>query len=538
MDKVKAAVRGSSGSSKPDRSSELGRIGEAVGGASDVIDVTHQELLDNRGRSKKDIKKVIDSESSESSESKYKHLLEKMKKMGSFGSGSGDHSKALQPDSSDTLAIEERSEQAKQTDRSTLTERVALLKADMPPFEKLQQFIKIYPEMKQLIQAVDETPEKHATITKKTFGEQLFGLPKKAVIEFNRTAVAMLSLEQVVNNRYGDFTACQKESERLTPESFGKIREHTLHTLGSPEALDAMDAYLSFNDLGKVSGVREEIEEKYGKHDDHDAVLATILKKHPDRVPSFQRLSPNYQDMILKSLDANFNLGQFVQAECPPASLEGVLHIKPETRSFLVIESRCDISGAIGQFVQNGSAIMTEPYFQAFQAAKESLEEAKPGDKPEQVYKNCLGKRAKLLGMPFENDQDYAAVRLACKLRATPADAGLVTAALEFLPEEPKNVLTKEALKKGTDDGKALLLTYEPAFLNNARKAVEPLLKEQGEENPSVKAMAYALRDLAKIYQEVRSTVPNSSENGVYTFDISARAREASEIKTLEETWW
>ena len=133
--------------------------------------------------------------------------------------------------------------------------------------------------------------------------------------------------------KYDDFTACQTDpSSRLTCESFKALQEYTEEILQCPEALDAMITWLAINDLGKVKSIKDFIDSREGKQSDHDAVLSKVLEKYPHLSPSFERLSRHYQDIIFKSLRANFSLGQFIQGENVPASLEKVRYLDSEAR--------------------------------------------------------------------------------------------------------------------------------------------------------------------------------------------------------------
>lgn len=410
---------------------------------------------------------------------------------------------------------------------STLAERIGVLKADISPLDKLRQLTEFYPEMKQLVQPLAASPEGNVTIANQTFGEQIFDLSNETVIEYNRTAICLCSLEQVIMGKYDDFTACQTDpSSRLTRESFKALQEYTEEILQCPEALDAMITWLAINDLGKVKSIKDFIDSREGKQSDHDAVLSKVLEKYPHLSPSFERLSRHYQDIIFKSLRANFSLGQFIQGENVPASLEKVRYLDSEAREFDMLYSLYDIAGALGQFVQNGSAVMIEQNFQVFKAAVDTLQETTMEEASDQIYAKFLRKRVEMLGLPFKNDQDYAIAQLVCMMPVNPLEAMIVADAFTKLPQEIKTILQTELVKKGTNDGKAIILYYAPAFLRNIRRTVEKRFKDQRETDPFRKVVEFSLHRLAEIYKEVRDNIPDSSENGIYVFDLADRAKE------------
>ncbi len=131
------------------------------------------------------------------------------------------------------------------------------------------------------------------------------------------------------------------------------------------------------NDLGKVKGVVKNIAEKSGIKDvDHDKLLFAGLSQHPEISPSFQKLSSRHKKLILNGLKTEFNIGQFIQGENVPASLEGLKGIDEESLKFYLLHALYDIAGAAGQSVQNGSVIMNEPTYENFRLAIDSPAEA------------------------------------------------------------------------------------------------------------------------------------------------------------------
>ena len=192
----------------------------------------------------------------------------------------------------------------------------------------LQETVAKYPEMAWLTGDVQATPEASVEAEDgKTFGEVLFsGADKASLTELNRTAVGLATLYWVLKDDYESFTACQKAS-KLTPESFKTLRDWTVGILPDDEAFDAMVVYTVINDLGKIQSVIEKARAMGIENVDHDKVLVAVLEQKPEISPSFQGLSSHYQNLILTGLRAEFNLGQFVQGENVPASLQKLVGI-------------------------------------------------------------------------------------------------------------------------------------------------------------------------------------------------------------------
>ena len=137
------------------------------------------------------------------------------------------------------------------------------------PIEDIKNLTSKYPEMDWLTGNIEATPE--ASVPDQgegTIGKQIFpNLDKKDLIEFDRTAVGIFTLHWAINGDYESFTACQKGSTKLSPESFAKLQKYTRSILQNPADIEAMETFMVINDLGKVEGVIETIAEKSGVRD-------------------------------------------------------------------------------------------------------------------------------------------------------------------------------------------------------------------------------------------------------------------------------
>lgn len=386
-----------------------------------------------------------------------------------------------------------------------------------------------YPEMGWLTGNVEATPE--ASLQDQvegTIGKHIFpDIDKKDLIEFDRTAVGLLTLHWVANGDYTSFTACQKGPTKLTPEGFTRFQEYTKSILQNSDDFEAMETFMVINDLGKVKGVVESIAEKSGARDvDHDKMLLVGLEQHPDISPSFQKLSPRHKDLLLNGLKTKFNIGQFIQGENVPASLEGLKGIDEESLRFYLLHALYDIAGAAGQSVQNGSVVMNEPTYENFRLAIDSLEKLGAGQTPDDAYDAYLAQKAEKFGFDISVPADRATTRICCMLRTSNTEqAREVSQVFAELPQNTRAILEDGLNMKGTDDGIATLIYYAPAFLANLQKK----FSESGEPDSSKKALALGLGTFARVFQEAKIANKGREENGVYTVMASPLAKVAAE---------
>lgn len=403
------------------------------------------------------------------------------------------------------------------------------------PVEVVREIAGKYPEMSWLTGRVNATPEaSHTAEAGKTLGEQIFpGMEKKQVTEFDRTAVGLLTMHWVVKGDYESFIACQKPDVRLTRESFDRLRTYTLGILKTPEDFEAMETFMVINDLGKIKSVIEDLAERAQVEDvDHDKILLVGLEKHPDISPSFSQLSKKHKEMILNGLRTKFNIGQFIQGENIPASLEGLKNIDADSLKFYLLHALYDIAGAAGQAVQNGSMVMNESTHQNFESAIAALEKVSQGASLVEVYDQYLGGKAEQFGFDMAQPADRAVTRICCMLRVASKEvAQNVKQIFETLPKNTKAILESDLNKNGVDDGYATLVYYAPALLVN-------LQKKFGEKDPATaldNALRLGLKAMARVFQEARIATKKRTGNGVFTVMADSMAKAASENPDLLE---
>ena len=354
--------------------------------------------------------------------------------------------------------------------------------------EMTQILLERYPELYWLTGDVNATPEWQTSNEASSVSEKMFG---QKHIEFDRTIVGIECLKHVMNGDYDKFTECQKESVKMTPENFKKLRDFTLGIIKTPQDADTILAYTMINDLGKIKEFVENIETITGKQvKDHDEALLIALKTIPEKIPSFERLSKNNQNDIINALDADFNLGQFVQGECLPANLSKIKTIGTRAMDLYLAHMFYDVAGAAGHVAPKGSLVMNDNVFNSYKQGIDSIREnVLNGEK--EIYDSLLQKKAQDYNLPMNSDYEKAIVRLALMSRAyTPKDAQEIKEAFSQLSKDEQQNLV-EGLSKDGISNKGILLYYSPAFIQNMINSTS---------DSKIEMLSKAYRVMSKIY--------------------------------------
>lgn len=365
------------------------------------------------------------------------------------------------------------------------------------------------------------TPELGGAIEgDRTVGQVLFPeLTKDQVKEFDRTAVGLLAFNWVMDGDYDSFTECQPENQKLSRESFQRLREFTRKIVPDDDARNAMNVYLVVNDLTKVNSVVEELEKRTGeKQIDHDVLLLDVLKNHKDLSPSFAALPSKYQELVINGLSAKFNMGHLSQAEGPAAIMTGLKDVDAESLNFYLVHVLYDTAGVVGHIKQNGSLVMNEPTFRNMEMAIEAIDYLRSGHTETESYDHMLEARSKDWDLDInKNPADKAVARVACMLRLSGAGdkqkVDIIKSSLESIGEEHRNLLIHELNKSGLDGDNAILIYYGPAILANAETA----FKKQNDTNSFAHSIDIGLRTFARIFAPARELISDRKGNGVFT---------------------
>lgn len=384
--------------------------------------------------------------------------------------------------------------------------------------EHVAGLVENYPELAWLTGAVDATPEASINAEGKTLSERAFGARH---IELDRTLVGILVLKWILNGDYEAFTACQKTG-KLSQGSFDELREYAQRILPNDEAVDAMIACMVINDLGKIKAIVARLQADTGVVEvDHDRVLLTALTQNPGISPSFNRLSEHFRSLILRGLEARWNGGQGIQAEDLDASWQGIATLDQDALDFYLLHLVCDVAGAAGQFVQNGSVVMAEDTWTGFKLIIKALDTLKSGGNVIDARSSYLDMRGELLGLDAEDPEGRALTVIGCMLRKFDMEsADQICRVFDQLEAGTQAILVREMNQNGIDN-LGTLLYYSPALLANAIKTHTDPQKAGG---TFEEALTMGLNTMARIYHQVFRACRKREDRGVVTVMVSAVA--------------
>ena len=340
--------------------------------------------------------------------------------------------------------------------------------------EFINYFIKKYPELKYLVwKDVNATPD--SLFSSWTDDKEL-----------KRTIAWIVSFYK--NYRFD----WHKELTKLTRE-----------IITWPWDYRAMETFLVINDLTKSQKVVNIIKEKLQKIDktilekkwitekdidtvDHDKLLYIWLKLFPEISPSFQKLSKEYQEIILEWLSSNFNLGQLIQGEAPASNLLWVKNLSKKALGFYILHTIYDIAWASWHANIVKSLVLTnlteKKMVLSFKIIRENQDNINE-DNIQKIYKNyfleladTLEKDCLLLDNLSEKEK-YIIVRLASLFRfEKKEDFENLIKAYKNLHTNAKSIIEYHFEKDWVND-KWFLLYYLPAFVSNFYKYEKDLQK-------------------------------------------------------------
>lgn len=357
--------------------------------------------------------------------------------------------------------------------------------------------------------------------------------------EADRTFVSLLSLLHVFNGDLDSLRQGQSETVKLTPETFARI--HSLakkatssesQSKGSPventivaELLkDTVSTLLAVHDDGKTSRALRIATHQGITSNDHDKLLAEVLKHKPDIFSSFQRLPIENQEQFLRIFATECNLLQANQGESSAASLKELVKLNKDDRELFYLMHLIDLAGTKGHLTTMpwGSATLTEPVAKAYLNTVDAIETSINSGitDPDQIYKAILKTKADIYGFDIEKTTHYAVTRICAMSRVSDAEiAQEILTQYESLPAEDQEVLTEELNRTGKDDV-AIKLMFSPSLINNPIKA----LTELGHKKPLQKSLEYALPAMARLFKQIRSEDLKDIKAGELTVDIEAFA--------------
>jgi hypothetical protein len=180
--------------------------------------------------------------------------------------------------------------------------------------------------------------------------------------------------------------------------------------------------------------------------------------------------------MVISVLGADFNMAQFIQAECLTRSL---LSLKDDLCQhgasstilglslFRIFALQC---GLLGTKSLEGSLFMTEKFCNQFLMGIDALKLLHEG--PHSVYNRYLAERANLIGLSFnaEDQGSYAQARLLCLTRSSDAHSGREVSEAYWALSAAERAAFSDYLSADGIERKGFLLQNSPLFLDNARR--------------------------------------------------------------------
>lgn len=194
-----------------------------------------------------------------------------------------------------------------------LSESQPITSSSLTGVEWVKQCLAQYPEIAWLADANVRKTEEGRASAQSPYSEQLFGA---RYIEFDRTIMTLHCLRLILKGgdlAYEEFTKAQPQEERLSRASLDALHAEALALLHSGyrgispvEMTRAMEASLVLGDVGKSEAARTFFKPygaKMPDHDDFHGEVLLILQKEPSLSPTFNRLSPAAQKLLLETRD-------------------------------------------------------------------------------------------------------------------------------------------------------------------------------------------------------------------------------------------
>ena len=228
---------------------------------------------------------------------------------------------------------------------------------------------------------------------------------------------------------YEAFIAPQRKAKLELPEHAFKDFCARIRRVAPDQAhpgFTRLGAAVLLHDIGKTPWVHDLHQQVLGTSapPGHDEAMAEVFAAAPSSFFSAVEAWPDPgQSEFLEVLAANFNLLQFVQGECPAASLAGIRDLSDAAYDLLVAEALLDLAGQAGLPPGAGSVVVNRATWEAVNPALQSLDGLRAG-KYDVVgaWKNYYKRRGEKLGLDADNVIHFALIRVGCQLRwLTPA---------------------------------------------------------------------------------------------------------------------
>lgn len=228
--------------------------------------------------------------------------------------------------------------------------------------------------------------------------------------EYQRTVCSLNVMDYLYyggDENYHKLTATQNDANRLTREEFEEFHQWVASNLPGEHSANVMRYIMLIHDLGKNQTLASAVMgEDATDSVDHDEVLRRLLRsdyaaKRTELLPTFSQLSEVDQTIIRDVINTELNLGQFIQAEAPAATLASFADSTEPVRSLYIMHTLFDIAGAAGHVNAESSLLLTSPMYNQMAAACDVLTDSTlPTDNAR--YTHYLARRAQRFGL--DND--------------------------------------------------------------------------------------------------------------------------------------
>ncbi|CAK9075396.1 unnamed protein product [Durusdinium trenchii] len=288
--------------------------------------------------------------------------------------------------------------------------------------------------------------------------------------EMEKAICSCYCLAALVADDYETYTEPQQDAAKLHRSQWEQLRSILHWAAPTEDMLEAAFFLLAVRSIGKCRAVTRQLPPESQKPE--EALLA-ILNNYTNMVPSFERLSPSGQSMVVKSmqLQRGFSFPQMLQGENVPANLMQLRHFLDENGGAVILKFYVVFLLGFLSALQggHGSLFMTHSNAKNIYLGLSTVQyvlEKEPGF----LYWTYIYQRGTLLKRVARTSQDLAILRLACLCRARNGhDYDELQKAYHELDEHQRNVLTSHFLPSGIKSS-AIVFEFLPLCLENAKK--------------------------------------------------------------------
>jgi len=304
------------------------------------------------------------------------------------------------------------------------------------------------------------------------------------------------------------------------------------HLSGEERAanLDGLFVILAIANLGKIKAFADDVAvETRMQSVDHNLILRNALSACPGLLPSFKRLNDEQRRRVFAVVSSNFNLGQFLQGESVPASLEQLRHA--------VQGAATPRDGRVVLRLALFVWVVRVPFFTksapTFKAVRDACDILLGLDSAfcDEVYDDFFVLHAKTKQLALPVGRDFAErhlARLVLMMRITaPADAAWLRRVFNDQVGEADQLLLKDELGRTGFKGWAVLVYYAPNLLQDSAKL--GTIKAPGNAKLTEDGLLCGLAVLADLFRAARCKIAENAGDGVYSLSVLPLCLKAKE---------